>query len=122
MDATRKLSHVSGLWQAAALGLVDRVQAKLDRTPPAAQPDLDNALWCAAHGGQRDTVEPLLDRGADPTQVGHDQLDAAAAAERSGARELAAWLRAQSRSGPSLLLPPWRPIAPKLVARVGPRE
>jgi uncharacterized protein len=85
----------TNLWQAAALGLVDRVQQQLDRTPPAAQPDLDNALWCAAHGGQRDTAELLLDRGADPAWVGHDQLHAAAAAERSGASELAKWLREQ---------------------------
>ena len=56
------------------------------------QEDLDNALWCAAHGGQRATAELLLDRGADPTWVGHDDLTAAQAAERSDARELAAWL------------------------------
>ena len=62
-------------------------------TPPPAQEELDNALWCAAHGGQRDTAELLLDRGADPAWVGHDDLTAAAAAERSGAHELAAWLR-----------------------------
>jgi ankyrin repeat protein len=55
--------------------------------------DLDNALWCAAHGGRRDTAELLLAHGADPTWVGHDQLTAADAAERSGADGLAAWLR-----------------------------
>src|SRR3954471_2955280 len=80
------------LWQAAALGLGDRVRDELARGTTA-QRDLDNALWCAAHGGQRATAELLLGRGADPTRVGHDRLDAAAAAERSGARELAAWLR-----------------------------
>jgi hypothetical protein len=80
------------LWQAAALGLGDRVRDEL-ACGATAQRDLDNALWCAAHGGQRATAELLLDRGADPTRVGHDRLDAAAAAERSGARELAAWLR-----------------------------
>jgi uncharacterized protein len=83
------------IWQAAALGLVDRVQVALDRTSPPAQDELDNALWCAAHGGQRTTAELLLDRGADPRWVGHGGLTAAAAAERSGAHELAAWLRAQ---------------------------
>lgn len=83
----------TNLWQAAALGLVDRVREELDRTPAPTQEDLDNGLWCAAHGGQRDAAELLLDRGADPTWVGHDRLDAAAAAQRSGASELAAWLR-----------------------------
>jgi uncharacterized protein len=93
------------LWQAAALGLADRVRDELaDGTP--AQQDLDNALWCAAHGAQRDTASLLLDRGADPAWVGHDQLDAAAAAERSGARELAGWLRDRAESGPALRPPP----------------
>ena len=83
----------TNLWQAAALGLADRVRDELAHGSPT-QEDLDNALWCAAHGGQRETAELLLDRGADPAWVGHDELDAAAAAERSGAPELAAWLRA----------------------------
>jgi hypothetical protein len=83
------------LWQSAALGLVDRVRDALDGTEPPAQHDLDNALWCAAHGGRRDTAELLLEHGADPRWVGHDGLDAAAAAERSGAHDLAQWLRAR---------------------------
>ena len=70
------------------------------QTPPPAREELDNALWCAAHGGQRDTAELLLDRGADPAWVGHDGLTAAAAAERSGAHELAAWLREQAAGAP----------------------
>jgi hypothetical protein len=95
--ARRLLERGAGttLWQAAALGLADRVGAELAERAPA-QHDLDNALWCAAHGGQRDTASLLLDRGADPAWVGHDQLDAAAAAERSGANELAEWLRGQT--------------------------
>ena len=84
----------TNLWQSAALGLVNRVQAALAQTPPT-QADLDNALWCAAHGGQRETAELLMDRGADPAWVGHDNLTAAQAAERSEAHELAAWLREQ---------------------------
>ena len=36
-------------------------------------------------------------RGADPAWVGHDNLTAAQAAERSDAHELAAWLRGQDR-------------------------
>lgn len=80
------------LWQAAALGLLDRVRDELARTPPT-QRDLDNALWWAAHGGERETAELLLERGADPAWVGHDDLTAAQAAERSGAHEVAARLR-----------------------------
>ncbi len=81
------------LWQAAALGLEDRVRAELASTPAPSQEDLDNALWCAAHGGQRRTAELLLERAADPAWVGHDSLTAAQAAERSEAHELAAWLQ-----------------------------
>jgi len=76
----------SNLWQAAALSLTDRVRDELARTQ-ASQQDLDNALWCAAHGGQRYTAELLVDRGADPAWVGHDNLSAAQAAERSHAHE-----------------------------------
>ena len=91
--ARRLLERGAGtnLWQAAALGLLDRVRDELARAT-ATQEDLDNALWCAAHGGQRATAQLLLDRGADPTSVGHDDLTAAQAAARSDARELAAWL------------------------------
>jgi hypothetical protein len=85
----------TNLWQAAALGLTDRVRDELSRTR-SSQQDLDNALWCAAHGGQRDTAVLLLDRGAAPDWVGHDGLTAAQAAERSRAHDLAGWLTARA--------------------------
>ena len=44
----------TNLWQAAALGLADRVRDELAQAAPTRE-DLDNALWCAAHGGQRST-------------------------------------------------------------------
>ena len=90
----------TNLWQAAALGLLDHVRDELTRTPPPRREELDNALWCAAHGGQRQTAELLLRRGADPRWIGHDNLTAAAAAERSEAHELAAWLREHHASEP----------------------
>ena len=95
----------TNLWQAAALGLHNRVCDELARTPRTQQ-ELDNALWCAAHGGQRRTAELLLRRGADPSWIGHDNLTAAAAAERSEAHELAAWLREQAASEPPPHSPP----------------
>jgi uncharacterized protein len=90
----------TNLWQAAALGLLDRVHEELAQGPRT-QNELDNALWCAAHGGQRETAELLLGHGADPAWIGHDNLTAAAAAKRSGAHELTAWLREQAARGPS---------------------
>jgi uncharacterized protein len=100
-NAARRLLErgaATTLWQAAALGLTDRVRDELAKGQPTRE-DLDNALWCAAHGGRRQTAELLLERGGDPTWVGHDGLTAAGAAERSGAPELAAWLRDQKESG-----------------------
>lgn len=91
----------TNLWQAAALGLIDRVREELAGTPPPAREELDNALWCAAHGGQRETAELLLEHGADPAWIGHDDLTPAEAAERSQAGELAAWLREQPPRGSS---------------------
>jgi ankyrin repeat protein len=85
------------LWQAAALGLDDRVRDELARAAPAPA-DVDNALWCAAHGGARGTAQLLLAAGGDPAWVGHDELTAAQAAQRSGAVEMTAWLQeAESR-------------------------
>jgi ketosteroid isomerase-like protein len=89
----------TNLWQAAALGLLDRVRQHLAATSPT-QDDLDNALWCAAHGGQREAADLLLGYGADPSWVGHDQLTAAQAAERSEHPDLAAWLREQRPDTP----------------------
>ncbi len=89
----------TNLWQAAALGLADRVREELASAKPD-QHELDNALWCAAHGGQRETAELLLHAGGNGVWVGHDQLTAAEAAERSDAHELARWLREQALDEP----------------------
>lgn len=81
------------LWQAAALGLIERVQqAFADHEPPASQ-DVTHAFWCACHGGQILTAEYLLDRGADRDWIGQDGLTPLDAAHRSGARTLVDILR-----------------------------
>jgi uncharacterized protein len=78
------------LWQAAALGLEDRVSAALAEGPAASE--ITGALWCACHGGQRSAAEQLLAAGGDPGWVGWDGLTPAQAARRSGAAAIAAWL------------------------------
>ena len=83
------------LWQAAALGLADRVERLLEADPPPTRDEITNAFWCACHGGQRATAERLLACGADIDWVGHDGLTPLDAAVRSDAYELADWLRAQ---------------------------
>lgn len=79
------------LWQAAALGLLDRVEVALAAGP--SRDEVTNALWCAAHGGQSEAADRLIRAGGDTTWVGHDHLTPADAAARSGHPDLAARLR-----------------------------
>jgi ankyrin repeat protein len=81
------------LWQAAALGLIDRVDEYFKAVPPPTPDEITNAFWCACHGGQRAAAEYLLDRGADLNWVGYDKLSPLDAANRSGAAALVQWLR-----------------------------
>ncbi len=83
------------LWEAAALGLLDRVEQHVARGATA--DDITHAFWGACHGGQRATAEYLLERGADINWVGHDDLTPLDAAARSEAHELVTWLRDRRR-------------------------
>lgn len=83
------------LWQAAALGLLDRVAAYVERDPPPSGEEITNAFWNACRGGQRGTAEYLLDRGADRDWIGHDDQTPLQAAEESGAQEVVDWLRSR---------------------------
>jgi uncharacterized protein len=82
----------ANLWQAAALGLMDRVRACLDGTAPPAGDEITGALWCACHGGQRATAMYLIERGGDLNWIGWDDLTPLDAARRSDADDLADWL------------------------------
>ena len=95
-DAARRLVERGArttLWQDAALGLMSQLEEHFAKDAPPAPEDVTNAFWCACHGGQREAAEYLLSRGADLNWVGYDGLTPLDAANRSGARELAAWLR-----------------------------
>jgi len=81
----------TNLFEAAALGLNDRLQEELSASPEPA--DVTAAFWGACHGGRQSTASQLLSRGAELNWVGYDELTAVDAAERSGANRLAAWLR-----------------------------
>ncbi len=82
------------IWQAAALGLLDRVRDVCAIGPPAREA-ITNAFWHACRGGQRLTSEYLLDRGADLNWVGHDRKTPCDVACQSGDDALIQWLRAQ---------------------------
>lgn len=81
------------LWQAAALGLMERVAACFSCDPAPDATAVTQAFWCACHGGQLPAAEYLLTRSAELNWVGWDGLTALDVANRSGARELVEWLR-----------------------------
>ena len=70
------LARIDGIWQAAALGLTDRVEQLLAADPAPSAGDIDEAFWQACHGGQLRTAALLLSRGADINA--HPQLQRSA--------------------------------------------
>ena len=81
------------LSDAAALGLLDRVEALFVEE---SQPDPDvitQAFWSACHGGQRSTAEYLLERGAEINWIGWDEKTPLDVVDENAAPDLAAWLR-----------------------------
>ncbi len=98
----------TALWHSAALGMLEDVEANVSghttqaRYPwgksTGATPDaVTVAFWCACHGGQRETAEYLLDKGAQLNWISPwDGLTALDAARRAGADELVKWLRSKS--------------------------
>jgi uncharacterized protein len=85
------------LWQAAALGIRDRVEEYLAASPRPTQDELTQAFWQACHGGHRGTAEVLLDRGADLNWIGWNDRTPLDIAADNGNDEIVAWLR--SRGG-----------------------
>jgi ankyrin repeat protein len=83
------------IWQAAALGLLDRVAETCARQPPPTTEEITNAFWSACRGGQRQTAEYLVRRGADLNWIGHDGQTPLEAAQKSGHEDLVAWLRSR---------------------------
>ena len=85
----------TSFWQAAALGLMDRVEQYFTGEVTPGSDEVTNAFWCACHGSQLATAQYLLGRGADLNWVGHNRLTPLDAASRSAAKELVEWLRSQ---------------------------
>jgi ankyrin repeat protein len=82
------------IWQAAALGLLDRVQRLCVQTPPPPAEQVTNAFWNACRGGQREVAAYLLNRGADLNWIGHDSKTPLDVAHESSVSELVQWLLA----------------------------
>ena len=86
-------AHAS-LFDAATLGLTDRVRSWCESEPPPSAEDVTEAFWGACHGGRRDCAEYLLERGADLNWIPPwEPASPLEAAERDGAADLADRLR-----------------------------
>jgi ankyrin repeat protein len=83
------------LWQAAALGLMSRVEEFFKSDSPPTRDDITNAFWSACHGSQLPAAHYLLDRGADLNWVGYERMTPLDVAIRNRAGELIQWLRDQ---------------------------
>ena len=83
------------IWQAAALGLLDRVRDLCSIESPPGREQITNAFWNACRGGQQATAEYLLDRGADLNWVGHDGKTPRDVAQESGHDNLIQWMQAR---------------------------
>jgi ankyrin repeat protein len=92
------------LWHAAALGLLDRLEEAFAGTPPPTPGEVTEAFWQACHGGQRQTAEYLLGRGADLHWVATwDDHTSLGMADNAGAADLDAWLRSRGARSASEL-------------------
>lgn len=58
-------ARVDKPWQAAALGMIDRLDELLSESATATQDATNQAFWHACAGGQRRAAELLKQRGAD---------------------------------------------------------
>jgi ankyrin repeat protein len=83
------------LSQAAALGLLARVENYCRTEPPPSSDEITGSFWHACRGGQRETAEYLLGRGANLNFIGWDKLTPLAAARKGGHEALLDWLRSQ---------------------------
>lgn len=92
-NAARRLvarGATAGLWEAATMGMVDRLRELLADGPEAEH--VTGAFWGACHGGQLATAQILLGHGADHRWIGWDDLTPLGAATRAGAGDVVAWL------------------------------
>ncbi len=91
------------IWQAAALGMMDRLQPYFTADAKPSAEEVTNAFWNACRGGQLETARYLLARGAALNWVGHGGLTPLDVAARNGSDELMEWLREQgARSSNSI--------------------
>ncbi len=80
----------------ATMGLLDRIRARFETSPPPEAEEVSCAFWGACHGDRRECAEYLLDRGAELNWIAPwEPMTPLDAALRSGASALAGWLRSR---------------------------
>ena len=82
------------LWHAAALDVLEEVEAKLAAGQYSSD-ELTAALWHSCRGGQQAPAEVLADAGADIHWVGYDRNTPLDCALQSGNQGLVRWLEAR---------------------------
>jgi ankyrin repeat protein len=82
------------LWHMAALGLLQAIQELFSGDEVPGLDELNHTFWSACHGGQQQTAEYLLNRGARVNWLPPwENLSALDAARTADAQDLVAWLR-----------------------------
>jgi ankyrin repeat protein len=104
-DAAHRLVELGArttLREAAALGLLDRLEEHFAGPAALTAEEVTSAFWAACHGGRLTAAKCLLERGADIDGTGHDgltPLDIARTQDEERTREVVAWLTAQGARG-----------------------
>jgi uncharacterized protein len=94
-NAARRLLErgaATTLWEAAALGLLDRVESHFVNEPMPPAEEVTAVFWGACHGGHLRVAQYLYARGADRNWIGWDHLTPLDVARRSEAADVVAWL------------------------------
>jgi ankyrin repeat protein len=81
------------LTQSAGLGLLDRLATFFDQDSKPPSDEVTAALWHACRGGQLQTAQYLVEKGANLNWVGWDNIAPLDGAQQSGNKDLVAWLR-----------------------------
>ncbi len=86
----------AGLFDLAALGMIEEVLTAIDEPNPADADEINHAFWSSCHGNQLATARALAARGAEidwlPGWENATPLDIAA---RAGAHDVIRWLHSQ---------------------------
>jgi len=101
-------AQVDRLWQAAALGMMARVEELLAGSPAPTADEITEAFWQACHGGQRRMAEYLLAHGADVN--GHPGYSEKTPLEIAGSLDtrrdiMVSWLRRRGARSSNETLP-----------------